>query len=213
MIHDQNLQTFLWAKASRTVVYIQNQSPHKILENMTLEEAFTGIKPEVSHLRIFGSLVYIHLPKDKRSKLEPSGKKGIFVGYSESSKAYRIYIPRQKQIEISGDVSFEEEGAFKRSKGSSMDNEEQETPLDMDIYPDHSPKIQREPTKPEKIFYSTDPIEPTNGPSNISSGRNRPMWARQTMQEAENYAAPRGTFRESKRPQQFSECGIYESYH
>ena len=93
MIHDQDLQTFLWAEASRTVVYVQNRSPHKILENMTPEEAFTKKKPEVSHLRIFGCPVYVHVPKEKRTKLEPSGKKGIFVGYSETSKAYRIYIP------------------------------------------------------------------------------------------------------------------------
>lgn len=50
-------------------------------------------KPEVSHLRIFGCLVYINVPKDKRTKLDPSGRKGIFVGHSETSKAYIIYIP------------------------------------------------------------------------------------------------------------------------
>jgi hypothetical protein len=54
---------------------------------------FTGEKSEVNHLRIFGCLVYVHVPKDKRSKLDPSGKKGIFVGYSETSKAYIVYIP------------------------------------------------------------------------------------------------------------------------
>jgi hypothetical protein len=60
---------------------------------MTLEEASSGKKPNVENLRIFGCSIYIHIPKDKRKKLEPSGKKGIFVGCSESSKAYRIYIP------------------------------------------------------------------------------------------------------------------------
>jgi hypothetical protein len=44
-------------------------------------------------LIIFGCPVYIHAPNDKRKKLEPSGKKGIFIGYSESSKSYRIYVP------------------------------------------------------------------------------------------------------------------------
>jgi hypothetical protein len=43
-----------------------------------------GCKPSVEHLRIFGSLVYIHILKEKRTKLEPSGKKGIFVGYNET---------------------------------------------------------------------------------------------------------------------------------
>jgi hypothetical protein len=45
---------FLWAEASMTAVYVQNRSPHKTLRNMTPEEAFTGVKPEVGHFRIFG---------------------------------------------------------------------------------------------------------------------------------------------------------------
>jgi hypothetical protein len=63
------------------------------LGNKTPKEVFTGKKPEVNHLRIFGCPMYIHVPKEKRTKLEPSGKKGTFVGYNETSKAYRIYIP------------------------------------------------------------------------------------------------------------------------
>jgi hypothetical protein len=101
MIHDQSLPMFLWAEASMTAVYVQNRSPHKILRNMTPEEAFTGVKPEVGHFRIFGCPVYIHVPKEKRTKLDPSGRKGTFVGYSESSKAYQIYISGQRQIEVS----------------------------------------------------------------------------------------------------------------
>lgn len=93
MIHDQGLPMFSWEEASSTAVYVQSRSPHRILRNITLEEAFTGKKPGVSNLRIFGCLVYIDVPKEKRSKLDPSGRKGTSVGYSESSKAYRIYIP------------------------------------------------------------------------------------------------------------------------
>jgi hypothetical protein len=46
-------------------------------------------------------------PKDKRMKLDPSRKKGIFVGYSETSKAYRVYIPGHHQIETSRDATFD----------------------------------------------------------------------------------------------------------
>ena len=49
---------------------------------------FFGEKPEASHLNIFGFHVYIHIPKEKIKKLDPLGKKGLFVGYSEKSKAY-----------------------------------------------------------------------------------------------------------------------------
>jgi hypothetical protein len=58
-------------------------------------------------VRIFGCIEYIHVPKDKRKKLEPSGKREIFVGYSESSKVYIIYVPGQQNIEISRDITFD----------------------------------------------------------------------------------------------------------
>ena len=101
MLHDQDLSMHLWVEAAQTTVYVQNRTPHRVLKNKTLEEVFSGKKPEVSHLRIFGCPLYIHIPKEKRTKLSPSGKKGIFVGYSESSKAYRIYFPGYKKIDIS----------------------------------------------------------------------------------------------------------------
>jgi hypothetical protein len=126
MMNDQNLSMFLWGEATMTVVYVQNRSPHRILKNMTPEEAFSGKKPSVEHLRIFGCPVYIHVPKDKRKKLEPSGKRGIFVGYSESSKAYRIYVPSQQKIEISRDVTFDERIAFKKSIEESIESNEEE---------------------------------------------------------------------------------------
>ena len=93
MLHDQDIPMHLWAKATRTIVYVQNCIPHRVLENKTPEEVFSGKKPEFIHLKIFGYLVYIHIPKEKRTKLDPSGKNGIFVGYSKSSKAYIIYFP------------------------------------------------------------------------------------------------------------------------
>jgi hypothetical protein len=109
MIHDQNLPMILWAEASMTVVYVQNRSPHQILKNMTTKEAFTEVKPEVGHFRIFGCPVYIHVPKEKRTKLDPSGRKSTFVGYNESLKAYRIYIPGQRQIVVvSGQPTVQE---------------------------------------------------------------------------------------------------------
>ncbi len=49
--------------------------PHKILGNKTREEVFTGKKPEVSHLRIFGCPIYIHVPKEKRTNYESPEKK------------------------------------------------------------------------------------------------------------------------------------------
>ena len=60
--------------------------------SVVVPQAIGSFLRNISHLRIFGYLVYIHIPKEKRKNLDPSEKKGIFVGYSESSKAYRIRI-------------------------------------------------------------------------------------------------------------------------
>jgi hypothetical protein len=90
---------------------------------------FTGKKLEVSHLKIFGCPVFIHIPKEKRNKLEPSGKKGIFVGYFEVSKAFRIYIPGHCHIEISRDVTFDEEAALKKSRRCQLEEVYEEEPV------------------------------------------------------------------------------------
>jgi hypothetical protein len=126
LMNDQGLSMYLWEEVAITAIYVQNRSPHRISKDMTPEEAFSGKKHNVEHLRIFGCPVYIHISKDKRKKLEPSRKKGIFVGYSESSKAYRIYIPEQHKVEVSRDVIFNEKMAFKKSIEESIEEEEYE---------------------------------------------------------------------------------------
>lgn len=68
------------------MVYIKNTSPHRILDNMTPEEAFTGKNPSVDHHQIFGFPSYIHIPNDNRMKLDFTSIKGIYVGHNLSSK-------------------------------------------------------------------------------------------------------------------------------
>ena len=62
-------------------------------------------------------------------KLDPSRKKGIFLGYSKSSKAYRIYFPCYKKIDISRDVTFDEDTAYNKSrKRPAEEPKESESP-------------------------------------------------------------------------------------
>ena len=72
MLHDQGLPLFLWAEACNTAVYLQNMSLHHALGHVTPEEAFSGKKPDVGHFRIFGCIAYSYVPKEKRTKLEPT---------------------------------------------------------------------------------------------------------------------------------------------
>ena len=67
-IHDRSLHS-------------EQVSPHNFEEEDT-EEVFTGTRLDVSHIRIFGSVCYCHVHVDTRKKLDPSGEKGLLVGYS-----------------------------------------------------------------------------------------------------------------------------------
>ena len=164
-----DLPASLWAEVASITVYVQNRCHHAILDQKTPEEVFTGEKPDVGHLRIFGCPVYIHVSKEKRTKMEPSGKKGIFVGYSETSKAYHIYVPSQRQIAVSRDISFDEDATFLRSRESHHDVEleDHESPHDAEVlvpnYP-HSNMKREEHSSPYHVSDSVDPVEPV-GPS------------------------------------------------
>ena len=61
------------------MVYVQNRCPHRIPGMSTPKKAFSGKKPDISHLKIFGSPFYIHVTKDAKKKLEPTAEVGIFL--------------------------------------------------------------------------------------------------------------------------------------
>ena len=92
MLHDQGLPLHLWVEVYNTAVYVQNCCPHKILGMSTPEEAYSCKRPDISHLRIFGSPIYMHVTKDARKKLESTTEVGIFVGYTDTSHNYRVGI-------------------------------------------------------------------------------------------------------------------------
>ena len=59
-------------------------------------------------MRVFGSITYVHVPKEKRKKLDAKAEKCILVGYSDEQKGYKCYIPRTKQVRMRRDVVFDE---------------------------------------------------------------------------------------------------------
>ena len=115
MLHDQGLPMHLWAEACNIAVYVQNHCPHRVLGMSTPEEAFAGKKLDISHLKIFGSPVYIHVTKDARKKLKPTAEVGIFVGYKETLHNYRVYLPDSRMTVVRRDIKFNEVKAMKLS--------------------------------------------------------------------------------------------------
>ncbi|KMQ87115.1 gag-pol polyprotein [Lasius niger] len=106
LLIQSGLPPTFWAEAVNTANYIRNKSPTSKLKERTPYEAWFGKPPDVSSFRRFGSEVLVMDRSPGKGKLEARSKKGIFVGYSSESKAYRIWLPEEKRIETSRDVSF-----------------------------------------------------------------------------------------------------------
>jgi hypothetical protein len=209
MIYDQDLPMCLWAEAAMAVVYGQNRLSHSALGLKTPEEMFTGKKPEVIHLKIFGCPVFIHIRKEKRNKLDPSGKKGIFVGYCEVSKAFRIYIPSHHHIEISRDVTFDEDAALKKSKLCQLEEVYEEEPVipntAMREVPRAAEPVREVVTSPdEELLEDHDIVEVQEPPQMTTLHKRKPTLARELIQDGEKYGVPQGTTRQVKRPKPFS---------
>jgi hypothetical protein len=190
MLHDQDLPKFLWAEACNTVVYLQNRSPHRVLGNITFEEAFTGKKPNISHLRIFSCILHCHIPAEKRTTLDPTAEKGILVGYNETCKSYRIYITFSRKTVEHKDVKFEEERAFWKSLQDkdimkAKASQQEEVPTSQNFEPPlESQQEEEQPMSPRK---------------------KKPKWAEQLQKEAsEQVKSPGTSVRTSIPPQRYS---------
>jgi hypothetical protein len=170
MIHDQDLPMHLWEEAAKTAMYVQNRSPHKVLENKTPKEMFSREKLKANHLRIFGCLVFVHVPKEKRTKLDPSRKNGIFVGYSDTLKAYRIYIYGHQKVEISQDVTFDESASFSKSK---QDCEKEVHEEENEV----TRVLEAEAVEPEEVFHEDNDMAEPQRPVDMPSRERRPAWA------------------------------------
>ncbi len=105
MLHGAKVSKELWGEAVMTANRIRNCSP-ATGHSKTPWELFYNVKPDVSNMRIFGSIAYVHTPKELRKKLDPKGKAGVFLGYEPHAKAYRVLV--DGKVKISKDVIVDE---------------------------------------------------------------------------------------------------------
>ncbi|KAK3037884.1 hypothetical protein RJ639_032114 [Escallonia herrerae] len=103
MLKSKSMPKELWAEAVACAVYLSNRSPTKSLKDVTPQEAWSGLKPNVSHLRVFGSIAYVQVPEQERSKLDDRSIKLVSIGYDEHSKGYRFFNPSNKKFMTTSD--------------------------------------------------------------------------------------------------------------
>ena len=109
MLTDKQIPKEFWPEAVNWAVHVLNRCPTLAVKDKTPQEAWNGLKPSVEHFKVFGCIGHVHIPDNKRQKLDNKSFKCVFLGISEESKAYRLFDPEAKRIVISRDVIFEEE--------------------------------------------------------------------------------------------------------
>ena len=88
--------------------YLVNRSSSSKLDSKTPHEVWTGKKPSLTHLRVFGCEAYVHVPMENRSKLDKKDEKCIFIGYKDALKGYNLWNPETKKVVYIRDVVFRE---------------------------------------------------------------------------------------------------------
>lgn len=105
MLTDAGLPKYLWAEAVNMANYIQNRTITKGADTIP-HILWNDSKPNVVNWQIFGTKCYVHIPTEKRRKLDNTATQMIFIGYDGESKAYRCFDPVNRKLVISRDVRF-----------------------------------------------------------------------------------------------------------
>jgi hypothetical protein len=113
LLYQAKLPRRYWGEALEMAVYLYNRTPYKSLGLKTPFEAKTGQKPDISHLKIFGSLAYWIV--DKPKKLDPRGRPYYLVRYV-APNIFRLLKPKEGKITISRDVKVHEGSYYKHVK-------------------------------------------------------------------------------------------------
>ncbi|GJV83742.1 retrovirus-related pol polyprotein from transposon TNT 1-94 [Tanacetum coccineum] len=108
MLNEQSLPQKFWCNAVDTSTYILNRILIRAILGKTPYELLRGRKPTLDYFRVFGSKCFILNTKDYLTKFDPKSYEGVFLGYSQNSKAYIILNKHTRKIEESLNVTFDE---------------------------------------------------------------------------------------------------------
>ena len=111
MLVQKQVNKRFWAEALDNAVYVRNRVTSRALpKNTTPHHLWTGKKPDVSHLRVFGSKCWYTLPGKQLQKLDARARQAMFLGYAKESKAYKLWDSELRKVVMSRDVTFDETG-------------------------------------------------------------------------------------------------------
>ncbi|KAH9697591.1 Integrase catalytic domain-containing protein [Citrus sinensis] len=126
MLNENYLPKYFWAEAVNTACYVLNWVLIRPNLNKTPYELWKDRKPNVGYFKVFGCKCFVLNTKDNLGKFDPKSDVDIFLGYSNSSKAYRVYNKRTIIVEESMHVTFDESNPSSTEKVVVDDNAEEQ---------------------------------------------------------------------------------------
>ncbi|KAH9687354.1 Integrase catalytic domain-containing protein [Citrus sinensis] len=136
MLNENSLPKYFWAEAVNTACYVLNRVLIRPHLNKTPYKLWKDKKPNIGYFKCFGCKCFILNTKDNLDKFDPKSDVGIFLGYSNSSKAYRVYNKRTLVVEESMHVTFNESNPSSAEKGVANDD------ADGDLQEESSKEVQ-----------------------------------------------------------------------
>ncbi|GJR83182.1 retrovirus-related pol polyprotein from transposon TNT 1-94 [Tanacetum coccineum] len=156
MLNEQSLPQKFWCNAVDTSTYILNRILIRAILGKTPYELLRGRKPTLDYFRVFGSKCFILNTKDYLTKFDPKSYEGVFLGYSQNSKAYIILNKHTRKVEESLNVTFDETPPPSKTSPLVDDDldEEEEIKWSLDDLPYSVPSggpYQTNPPSPDDI--------------------------------------------------------------
>ena len=142
MMLEKHIPNFYWARAASTTVYLMNQCTTNGVHELTPYKILVGSKVI---LKVFESIAYVHIPNEKRQKLNAKSEKCILVGYSSEQKGYKCLNPLTRAVRVGQDVVFDESTSWYEpdSTPSKPTKKELDVNSDNNIRPSPLPKDSR----------------------------------------------------------------------
>ncbi|CAI7770394.1 unnamed protein product [Closterium sp. NIES-53] len=175
-----------WVTALRQVALVKNRVLATVGDKQWVPYTkWYGSAPAVNMLRAYGCMVVFHVPKEKRGKLEASGRWGVHLGLAKDHKGWLIWDLTSQQLTVSRDVKFLESLYYKEWK-----QQQQKLPtIPLIIEAD---EVQR-PSRQVQVTVSEEEI------SGLTEDGGEPEVEEQQQQQ-QRQDAPQGAARPADRP-------------
>ena len=125
MLCENTLPRYCWVEARNIASYILNRVPIRPILKKTPYKLYKGRKPNITYFRVFGCKCYVlNNGKESLCKFDLKSDEAVFLGYSSSIKAYRVYNKRTLVVEESILVNFNENNENLSQPQSNNDENE-----------------------------------------------------------------------------------------